>query len=98
MKVELRETCEACPEAYNAYINGEIVGHLRLRWGNFTVTYGTGELVYSANPPRSQGIFDGKERDFYLNLGCRALIDAYIRDQGTPPEESVFTIGEPETR
>ncbi len=48
MKIKLIETCDACPEQYDAFILGKQVGYLRLRSGVFTVhfpDYG-GELVY----------------------------------------------------
>lgn len=36
--IELIQTCSAFPEQYDAKLDGEEVGYLRLRWGYFTVT------------------------------------------------------------
>jgi hypothetical protein len=31
--IELRQTCEACPEQYDAYLGDNRIGYLRLRYG-----------------------------------------------------------------
>lgn len=50
--IRLVQTCEACPEQYDAFVAGTHmqVGYLRLRWGYFTVTCPDvgGEEVYEA--------------------------------------------------
>jgi hypothetical protein len=38
--IELRETCGACPEAYDVFFDGEYVGYLRLRHGSFRAHFG----------------------------------------------------------
>ena len=45
MKITLVQTCGSCPEQYDAMVDDERVGYLRLRFGNFTVKSG-GEQVY----------------------------------------------------
>lgn len=45
-------TCFACPEQYDVYDeNGNIVGYVRLRYGNLTCKYPDigGELIYEAS-------------------------------------------------
>jgi hypothetical protein len=50
--VELKRTCHACPEQYDACMNGKAVGYLRLRHGHFTVSCpkAQGEMVHEATP------------------------------------------------
>lgn len=72
----LDQTCGACPEQYDAYLNNNIkVGYLRLRHGSFTVTCPDvdGELVYSAEP-QGDGIFEFEERDYYLEQAKQAIL------------------------
>lgn len=73
----LDETCGACPEQYDVYLNGKIVGYFRLRHGSFTVevcTTGIWEWgnVYEAHP-KGDGIFEDDERDYFLIEGLRAI-------------------------
>lgn len=74
-KIELVCTCGACPEQYNAFIDGKQVGYLRLRHGYFRVDYPecNGETIYTANPD-GDGIFTDTERDYYLAEAKRAII------------------------
>jgi hypothetical protein len=86
-KVKLVETCGACPEQYDAYIDGKQIGYLRLRHGYFYTDYlPTGEKVYEAYP-NGDGVFDYGERTKYLNAACQALLEAY---ENTP--DTVFEI------
>lgn len=77
-KIELVQTCGACPEQYDAFIDGELVGYLRLRHGYFTVQYPnvSGELVYSAEP-KGDGIFEYEEREGYLAAARLAIINKH---------------------
>lgn len=77
-EIELRQTCGACPEQYDAYYNNEIVGYLRLRHGYFSVEYPDcgGELVYQGSP-KGDGIFYPEERDSYLNKAKKAIQKAH---------------------
>lgn len=67
MKIELRKTCSACPEQYEAYLGDKQVGYLRLRHGYFTVEFPDvhGKLIYSAEP-KGDGMFHEDEREYYL--------------------------------
>lgn len=74
-KIELVQTCGACPEQYDAFIDGKQVGYLRLRHGYFRVDFPDcgGETIYDANPD-GDGIFTETERDHYLMEAKRAII------------------------
>ena len=67
-EIELIRTCHACPEQYDAFVDGEQVGYLRLRHGEFTVEYPdvNGKLIYEAQP-EGDGMFSGNEREYFLN-------------------------------
>lgn len=79
----LVKTCDACPEQYDAFLNGQQVGYLRLRHGGFTVTCPDvgGEVVLSCNP-NGDGEFDDHERPFYLSIAKQAIIHFYINNSG----------------
>jgi hypothetical protein len=72
--VELKRTCYACPEQYDAWMNGKAVGYLRLRHGAFTVfcPNAPGEMVYEASP-KGDGQFEDDEREAYLNSATLAI-------------------------
>ena len=72
--IELRLTCYACPEQYDAFYAGVMVGYLRLRWGYFSVTCPDvcGEVVYSAEP-EGHGEFCEHERERYLSEARAAI-------------------------
>ncbi len=74
MKVSLEQTSGACPEQYNAFIDGKQVGYLRLRHGSFTVECpdSGGELVFSASP-QGDGAFTLFEREQYLKAAKKAI-------------------------
>ena len=78
-EIALTKTCDGCPEQYDAYLNGEQVGYLRLRHGGFTVKCPDhmGEIVLSCNPD-GDGVFDDYERSFYLDTAKRAILHFYI--------------------
>lgn len=66
-EIELIQTGADYPEQYDAIYDGAVVGHLRLRWGCFTVNYPThaGELIHRAFPA-GDGSFEASERDGHL--------------------------------
>lgn len=74
-------TCEACPEQYDAYIDGKQVAYLRLRHGYFYVTYPDvgGEVIYSANT-MGDGMFDDSEREGHL-VAARLRIINKVYDE-----------------
>jgi hypothetical protein len=77
--IKLKLTCSACPEQYEAFDdNGDQVGYLRLRHGQFTVecpAHG-GELVYKAAIGDGEwlGEFqDEDERRWHLHKALGAI-------------------------
>lgn len=71
---ELIETCGACPEQYDVFLNDEQVGYLRLRHGRFyaSVPDVGGCIVYEA-APNGDGMFHPNERMFYLTNAIEAI-------------------------
>lgn len=80
--ISLVLTCNACPEQYDAYLNNELIGYLRLRYGCFSVYYPNsgGEIIYHAYP-KGDGIFDCNERDYFLNKAKIELIKKIKREE-----------------
>ncbi len=76
--IELKLTCEACPEAYEAFMNGKQIGYLKLRYGNFTVEYPRegGKVIYRGYP-QGDGEFEENERELHLNIAKRKLIEEH---------------------
>lgn len=70
--IELIQTCGACPEQYDAIVDDEIIGYLRLRHGYFSVEY-KGELVYEATP-NGDGLFEYEERPYFLRKAKQAIL------------------------
>ena len=71
-------TCEACPEQYDVFRNGDHVGYLRLRHGVFTAEYPEcGGVTLYTGCPDGDGCFRDNERMFYLHEAVNA-IDRYI--------------------
>ena len=74
---KLVQTCGACPEQYDMFYNGKLIGYLRLRNGNFTVRYYgndiEGELVYQATLDHDYGAFEYEEREEYLTKAKLAI-------------------------
>lgn len=74
--IRLEQTCQVCPEQYDAYLDetGEHVGYLRLSHGYFSVHFRSshGELLYDAHPG-GDGIFLDDERSEYLAVAVRAI-------------------------
>lgn len=71
----LDETCGACPEQYDAYLDDQMVGYFRLRHGYFTVEVYCEDIwgdAYSAEP-KGDGIFEPDEREYYLIEGLRSI-------------------------
>lgn len=79
-EIELKQTCGACPEQYDAYLGDEKVGYLRLRHGYFSVEvpYG-GEIIYSANT-KGDGLFEEEERAFHLEMAKKAIKMKLLED------------------
>lgn len=82
----LKETCGACPEQYDVFLEDENfekkqVAYLRLRYGRFRADVPDcgGETVYSANPD-GDGMFEDYERKYYLTKAIIA-VDSYLEEQ-----------------
>lgn len=76
-EIRLVQTCFACPEQYDAFLDNKMVGYVRLRFGCFTVNFPNvnGEVIYSHEfEDEYKGIFDSEERDFYLNEAKKAIL------------------------
>lgn len=71
MEIELRQTCSACPEQYDAFYNGVEVGYLRLRHGYFRAEC-MGETVYQSQVT-GDGCFVSSELAAYLSFAKKAI-------------------------
>lgn len=73
-RIELVKTCEAAPEQYDAFLDGEQVGYLRVRWGYFSVYYlhSGGEEIYDTKI-MGDGMFEDDERDRELMTAKMSL-------------------------
>lgn len=82
MSIRLVQTCDACPEQYNAFDGEKQVGYLRLRHGTFYVDCpdSGGEEVYRARPA-GDGMFENGERDYYLRFAVKAIEDWIKKDK-----------------
>lgn len=75
--ITLKQTCEGCPEQYDAFDGDEQVGYLRLRWGHFTVEApDCGGTLLASCHPHGDGGFESWEREHYLTL-AKGLILAW---------------------
>lgn len=77
IEVELRQTCSACPEQYDMYIDCKNIGYFRTRHGYFTVEYLLNETQVFASGIKGDGGFDPEERDFFLEEGIKAVLEAH---------------------
>lgn len=75
--IHLVRTCEAFPEAYDAFIGDKQVGYLRLRHGIFRVDVpDAGGTTVLMTHPEGDGMFDDGERERYLEMAKDAIADA----------------------
>lgn len=72
----LEQTCYACPEQYDVFLDGKQVGYLRLRHGYFRCDYPNcgGEILYHTYCD-SDGIFSDEERNEYIPKALHAIAD-----------------------
>lgn len=70
-QITLVETCSACPEQYDAYLDGKKIGYLRLRHGYFRAEH-NGTTVYSTET-LGDGIFDSSEKGKHLKKAKKAI-------------------------
>ena len=76
-KIRFVQTCYACPEQYDGYLDDEMVAYLRLRHGFFYVAAPdvSGERIYEAYPVDSDGHFSSpEERDRHLRFAADAIL------------------------
>lgn len=76
-------TCGACPEQYDVFDNnGNMVGYVRLRWGELTCEYPDvgGDVIYSADiGDYLTGVFENeKQRMEHLNAIADEIIGKMI--------------------
>ena len=86
--IMLDKTCWACPEQWDAYYGGKIVGYIRLRWGHMTVECPDvdGELVYSMRADDGMmGIFSSNhEEKLFLDKALTAIAEWINRNRSLP--------------
>lgn len=89
--IDLVKTCSACPEQYNAFIDGEQVGYLRLRHGYFRVEVPDvgGNTVYAAYTI-GDGMFEDSEREYHLYRAKEAILTHFGHDR--PKEEYQYNV------
>jgi len=75
-EIELRQTCGACPEQYDAFIDNKQVGYLRLRHGFFSVDCpdAGGVEVFATNDVSGDGMFTDEERPIMLQSAKEAIL------------------------
>lgn len=72
----LEQTCDACPESYDAYDErGVRVARLRLRHGAFRAELEDGTVVFRSRP-RGDGMFEADERMPQLRAAASAIASA----------------------
>ena len=79
---EFLETCGACPEQYDVYLEGKQVGYVRLRCATLRCQYPDvgGETIYQHSWSGKES-FDGylgqfpddKQRDFHLEMIAKTI-------------------------
>jgi hypothetical protein len=76
-EIVLKRTCSACPEQYDAFFNGALVGYLRLRHGYFYCeNTSDGSIVYEAENSAWGGCFDETSRVRELGIAIGQLASA----------------------
>lgn len=83
--IELRLTCMACPEQYNAYEGDRQVGYLRYRWGSFTVRVpdSSGSVVLDDEVGGYlDGMFSAEDRAECLPKAVAAIRAAMVSEPG----------------
>lgn len=74
---EFHETCGACPEQYDVYLEGDQVGYVRLRWGTLRCDYPDvgGEMIYEHDFDEAYAgcFYSDDQRDYHLDLIAKAL-------------------------
>ena len=82
---KLVQTCGACPEQYDVFLDDKNVGYMRLCHGYFYAEC-CGERVYESKTI-GDGLFEFNERDEHLKAACKAIKSALMGS-----EENLFEI------
>lgn len=83
-EVELLKTCDESPEQYIAVFQGQQIGYLRLRHGEFRVDYpdcGDETILYSQEP-QGDGCFEEDEREYFLMKAKKQSLRSLMRWRG----------------
>lgn len=81
--IDLVKTCDACPEQYDVFRDGRMIGYLRLRHGYFRADYpDTGGWEVYGTRTIGDGLFHEDERDTHLFKAITALIQEDNKAQG----------------
>lgn len=88
--MRLEKTCDACPEQYDAFQGKQKVGYLRLRHGEFTVSFPdvNGKIIYRAEPD-GDGSFTEEERDRYLDTAKEMIRLELMKVATTMQQEEI---------
>lgn len=82
--LDFKKTCDACPEQYDVFKDGNQVGYVRLRWGGLSCRYPNheGDEIYSESFQDAwKGCFDDdNERNKYLLIIANEL-NNYLEKQ-----------------
>ena len=75
------ETCFACPEQYDVFINGEQVCYVRLRWGSLYAECPDvgGETVYEASIGNDAGRFKSEDQRQYHLMQIAKAIHKWVK-------------------
>lgn len=85
---EFYETCGACPEQYDVFLEGKQVGYVRLRWARLRCDYPDvgGETIYvhewsgKAAMDGYRGQFPSEEqRNYHLDLIAKAIYNRILK-------------------
>lgn len=87
-RIKLVQTCGACPEQYDVYIDGEASpsGYMRLLRGYFRADYHAAPVF--TGEPRGDGSFESGERNKWLNAACLAILLSH--DKCTQSDDLLF--------
>ena len=72
------QTCAACPEQYEVFLNDEQIGYLRLRHGTFRADYPDcgGDTVFTVETD-GDGVFIDRERLPLMTQAVSALLQRH---------------------
>lgn len=85
---EFHETCGACPEQYDVYLEGKQVGYVRLRWAYLRCDYPDvgGETVYEYGWDGKDALDgylgefpDDEQRDFHLEKIAQSIYNRIFK-------------------